>query len=165
MLDVILRGDDEKRLRKRKSLAIDGDLSFVHCFEKRGLRARRGAVDFVGEDDVGENRAGAEFKFARFGIVDGDAEDVAGEQVRRKLDALKAAVKGFCERLRESGFAYAGDVFDEQVTAREQGDERELDGVFLAVDDARDGALELRDDLGCGSRHVLKTRALPVTNR
>src|SRR5216683_754030 len=165
VLDGILRGDHEKRLRKRERFAVDGDLRFVHGFEKRGLRARGGAVDFVSENDVGENRAGAEFKFARFGIVDADAEDVAGEQVRRELDALKAAMEGFCKGLRESGFADAGDVFDEQVTAREQGDKRELDGVFLAVDDARDGALQLRDDLGCGSRHVLKTRVLPVTNR
>src|SRR5713101_474949 len=61
MLDGILRGDHEKRLRKRESLAVHGDLRFVHGFEKRGLRARGGAVDFVSENDVGENRAGAEF--------------------------------------------------------------------------------------------------------
>src|SRR5712692_2164153 len=165
MLDGILRGDHEKRLRKRERFAVDGDLRFVHGFEKRGLRARGGSVDFVGENHVGENRPGTEFKFARFGVVDADAEDVAGEQVRRELDALKAAMEGFCERLRESGFADSGNVFDEQVTAREQGNQRELDGVFLAVDGARDGALKLRDDLGGGSRHVLKTRVLPVTNR
>jgi len=165
MLDRILRGDHEKGLRQRERFAVDGDLRFVHGFEKGGLRARRGAVDFVGEDHVGEDRAGTKFKIARLGIVDADTENIAGEQVRRELDALKAAMKGFCERLRESGFADAGDVFDKQVAAREQRDQRELDGVFLAVNGARDGALELRDDLGCGSRHVLKTRVLPVTNR
>ncbi len=165
MLDGILRGDDEKWLRKRESFAIDGDLRFVHGFEKRGLRARRGAVDFVGEDHVRENRAGAKFKFTRLGIVDADAQHVAGEQVGSELDALKAAMKRFCERLCESGFADAGDVFDEQVTAREQGDQRKLDGFFFAVNGARDGTLELRDDLGGGSRHRLKTRVLPVTNR
>src|SRR5216684_2088322 len=165
MLDRILRGNHEKRLRQRERFAVDGDLRLVHGFEKRGLRARRGAIDFIGEDHVGENRPGAEFKFARFGIVDADAENIAGEQVRRELDALKAAMKGFRERLCESSFADAGNVFDEQVAAREQRDEGELDGVFLAVDGARDGALKLRDDLRGGSRHVLKTRVLPVTNR
>src|SRR6266851_3880352 len=165
MLDRILRGDDEKGLWKRERFAVHGDLRFVHGFEKSGLRARRGAVDFVSENDVGENRAGTKFKFARLGIVDADAENVAGEQVRGELDALKAAMKGFCESLRESGLADAGYVFDEEVAARKKGDERELNGFFLAVDGARDGALELRDDLRGGSRHVLKTRALPVTNR
>src|ERR1700674_5091737 len=165
MLDRILRGDHEKRLRQWERLAVDADLRFVHGFKKRGLRARRGAVDFVGEDYVGENRAGTKFKITRFRIVDAHAEDIAGEQVRRELDALKAAVKGFCERLCESGLADARNVFDEQMTAREQRDEGELDGVFLAVDSARDGALELRDDLGRGGGHWLKTCVLPVTNR
>jgi hypothetical protein len=40
-----------------------------------------------------------------------------------------------------------------------------LDGVFLAEDGAGDGALKLRDHLRGGSGHLLKTRALPVTNR
>src|SRR5882762_871905 len=93
MLDGILRGDHEKRLRQRERLAVDGDLCFVHGFEKRGLRARGGAIDFVGEGYVGENRAGTKFKIARFRIVDADAENIAGEQIRRELDALKAAVK------------------------------------------------------------------------
>jgi len=165
MLDRVLRGDDEKGLRQRQGFAVDGDLRFVHGFEKSGLRARGSAVDLVGENYVGENRAGTKFKFPRLGIVDADAEDVAGEQVRRELDALKTAMEGFCQRLRESGLADAGNVFDKQVAAREQSNQCELDGVFLAVDSARDGALELRDDLRGGSRHRLKTRVLPVTNR
>jgi len=58
-----------KGLRQRERFAVDGDLRFVHGFEKGGLRARRGAVDFVGEDHVGEDRAGTKFKIARLGIV------------------------------------------------------------------------------------------------
>src|SRR6266851_604173 len=174
MLDGILRGDHEKRLRKRESLTVNGDLRFVHGFEKRGLRARRGAVDFIGEDHVGENRTGTKFKFARLRIVDADAEHVAGEQVGSELDTLKSAMKGFCERLRESGLADTGNVFNEQVAASEQGDQRKLNGFFFAIDGARNGALKLRDDLRGGSGHVLtasrspfqlKTRFIPVTNR
>ncbi len=56
-------------------------------------------------------------------------------------------MEGFCEGLRERGLADAGNVFDEQVAAREQGDECELDGLFLAVNDAGDGALQLRNGL------------------
>jgi len=106
------------------------------------LRARGGAIDFVGEDDVGENGAGAEFKLAGFGIVDADAENVAGEQIRCELDALEGAVERFRERLRQGGLADSGNVFDEQVAPREQRDQRELDGVFFAVDRTRDGALQ-----------------------
>ncbi len=78
VLDRILRGDHEKRIRQRERFAVHRDLRFVHGLEERGLRARCGAVDFIREHDVGENRAGTKFKFARFGIVDADAEDVAG---------------------------------------------------------------------------------------
>src|SRR5258708_36833277 len=124
MLDGILRGNDEKRLRKRESLAVDGDLRFVHGFEKRGLRARGGAVDFIGENDVGENRGGTKFKFSRLGIVNADAEHVAGEQVGSELDTLKSAMKGFWERLGESGLADTGNVFNQQVAARATRDHR-----------------------------------------
>ena len=140
MLDGILRGDDQERLRQRHGFAVDGDLRFVHGFEQRGLRARRGAIDFVGENDVGENRSGAKFKFARFGVVDADAEHVAGQQVGSELDALKAAMKRFGEGLGERGFADAGNVFDQQVAARQERDQRELDGFFFAINRARDAS-------------------------
>ena len=38
-------------------LAADGHLAFLHGFEQRGLRFGRRAVDFVGENQIGENRA------------------------------------------------------------------------------------------------------------
>src|SRR5256885_14833235 len=98
MFDGILCGDHQKRLRQCEGLAVDSDLRFVHGFEKSGLRARRGAIDFVGEDDVCENWAGAKFKFARLGIVDADAENITRKQVRGELDALKAAMKRSEER-------------------------------------------------------------------
>jgi len=165
MLDGILRGDDQEGLRERKRTSVNGDLRFVHGFEKSGLRARRGAIDFVGEHHIGENGAGAKLKFAGLRIVDTDAENVGGEQVRGELNALEGAVKGFRKSLGESGFPGARNVFDEQVAAREKGDEGELDDIFLAENGARDGALQLRNHLrGCG-RHLLKTQSLPVTNR
>jgi hypothetical protein len=164
MLDWILRSDNEKGLRKRESFAVDGDLRFVHGFQERGLRARRGAIDLVRKYDVGENGAGTEFKFARFGIVDTYAENIAGQQIGSELDALKRAMKRFRKGLGEGGLAHAGNVFDEQVAARQQGDQRKLNGVFLTVDRARDGALQLRNDLRCGRWHWLKTRVLPDTN-
>ena len=37
-------------------VAVDRDLAFVHRLEQRRLGARAGAVDLVGEKDVGEDR-------------------------------------------------------------------------------------------------------------
>jgi hypothetical protein len=49
-------------------------------------------------------------------------------------------VEGTRESLRESGFADAGNVFDQQVAAREKRGERELNYVFFAFYDARNRA-------------------------
>ena len=43
-------------------LVLDADLLFAHRFEQRRLRARRGAVDLIGQHDVGEDRAGLEIE-------------------------------------------------------------------------------------------------------
>src|SRR4029077_1741450 len=100
----------------------DSDLRVVHGFKECGLCARRGAVDFIGENDVGKDRAGTKFKFARFWIVDADAEHIARKKVGSELDALESALERFCKRLGEGGFSNAGNVFDEQVPAREKRD-------------------------------------------
>jgi hypothetical protein len=165
MLDGILRGHHKKRLWKKLCSAVHADLGFVHSLEERRLCAGRGAVDFVRENDVGENGAGAKFKFAVLGIVNADAEHVARKQIRSELNALEGAMKGFGERLRQRGLADAGNVFNEQVAAGKERDQRKLNGFFLAKDGARDGALQLGDDLRGGGWHVLKTGPLPVTNR
>ena len=57
LLERVLRGHDEERLLELADLAAGGDLLFLHRFEQGGLRLGRGAVDLVGEDDLGEDRA------------------------------------------------------------------------------------------------------------
>ena len=58
------------------------------------------------------------------------------------------------QRLRQRGLADAGNVFDQQVAAREQRGQRQLDDVFLALHDARDRALKL-GEAGCWRRWSL----------
>ena len=120
VLDRILRSEYQERLRQRVGVIVDSDLRFVHRFEQGGLRFWRGAVDFVGDDDVGEDGAGLEFEALRRGVVDADADHVAGQQVGCELDTLKGAVEGSRESLRESCFANTWNVFNQQVAAREQ---------------------------------------------
>src|SRR5437764_11253468 len=49
------------------------------------------------------------------------------------------------------------------MAPRKKRDERELNGFFFAVNGARDGALQLRDELRGSCRHWLKTPDNPVT--
>ena len=57
LLDRVLRGQDEEGLGQLVGRVADGDLPFLHGFEQGALHLGRGAVDFVGEDEVGEDRA------------------------------------------------------------------------------------------------------------
>ena len=57
LLDGVLRGQHEERLAEPMPLAAGGDLVLLHRLQQRGLRLRRRAVDLVGQDHVGEDRA------------------------------------------------------------------------------------------------------------
>ena len=56
LLHGVLRRHHEERRGQRVGLASDGDLAFLHALEEGALDLGGGAVDFVGEDEVGEDR-------------------------------------------------------------------------------------------------------------
>ena len=57
LLDRVLRRQHEERLGQRVTVAAGGDLVLLHGLEQRGLGLGRRAVDLVGQDHVGEDRA------------------------------------------------------------------------------------------------------------
>ena len=67
LLDRVLRGQHEERLGQRVPLAADRDLVLLHRLQQGGLRLGRRAVDFVGQDHVGEDRPLEELELARAG--------------------------------------------------------------------------------------------------
>ena len=68
LLDGILRGEHEERLAERHGLAGRGDRVFLHGLEQGRLGLGGGAVDFVGEDDVGKQRPADEAKCLAAGV-------------------------------------------------------------------------------------------------
>ena len=56
LLDRVLRGDGEERVGQRIGLLADGHFALLHGLQQRGLGLGRRAVDFVGQQDVGEDR-------------------------------------------------------------------------------------------------------------
>ena len=136
VLDRVLGGDDHERVAHRVGPAFDGDLAFAHALEQCALRAGRGAVDLIGEQDMAEDRAGAEGESAVLGRVDHAPDDIGREQVRRELDPMEVAGDGLGKGLAQSCLAHAGDVLDQDVSpGAERGDDQ-LGGVCLALDDA-----------------------------
>ena len=59
VLEGVHRGEDQERLRQHVRRAVDRDLPLGHDLEEGRLGLRRRAVDLVGEEDVGEDRARA----------------------------------------------------------------------------------------------------------
>ena len=136
-LDRVLRGEDEERLFQRVPNAGGGDLVFLHRFEQRGLRLGRRAVDFVGENHVGEDRAAHEDHAPlAAGVLENlRAGDVRGHEVGRELDALEFEVENLRDGFDEQRLGQAGRAGDQAMPAGKQRDEDLLDHFLLADDD------------------------------
>ena len=88
--------------------------TLLHGFEQRALRLGRRAVDFVGQQDVAEDRALHERPGAVAGggvfFDDVGAGDVARHQVGGELDALENQAKGLREGAHQQRLGGAGQV-------------------------------------------------------
>ena len=73
--------DHEEGTGHGHGLTFDGELALLHGLEQGCLGTRRGAVDLVGEHELGQQGAGAKLELARLLVVDVDAGDVRGQQV------------------------------------------------------------------------------------
>ncbi len=94
MLDRVLSGDHQEGLRQGIRVRIDRDLAFVHGLEQRRLGLGSGAVDLVGQQDVGENRSALELKLLLDGGVDRNTKNIRRQHVAGELHSLKTAVNG-----------------------------------------------------------------------
>ena len=139
--DGILRGHHQERRFQLMGGGAAGDGALLHGFEQRGLRFGRGAIDFVGQHQVRENRSGLEAQRlvpAVVGFDDHAADDVGGHQVGRELDARILEVQDARQRAQQGGLAQARNAFEQHVSAGEQADQNAVDDVVLADDDFRD---------------------------
>ena len=150
MLDRILRREHEERFGQLIRLAGRGHAVLLHRLEQRGLRLRRGAVDFVGEHDAGENRARLELEDALSGAVlfleQLRAGDVARHEIGRELDARERKFERLRERLDEQRLREAGHADQDDVAAGEDRADETLHDLVLAHDATADlrGKLALR---------------------
>src|SRR5579859_1520951 len=78
-------------------VSLDGNLSFFHCFQQRGLGARRGAVDLVGQYDLSQQGAGTKLKLAFLLVIKRNARNIRRKQIGCELNALERTAKRFCQ--------------------------------------------------------------------
>ena len=127
--------------------AVHRDLELLHDLQKRGLGFGGRAVDFVGQHDLAHDRAGVKFHVSRFEIDHRKARHVAGNDVGRELNAVKAAIQRFGKAGNHRGFAGAGNVLDQHVAFAQHGDQRQLNRFFLADDHTPDILFQSIDNL------------------
>src|SRR5262245_15758129 len=116
----------------------------LHRLQQRGLGARARAVDFVGHQQLAEDRAGdeAEAALAAGALVQHlAAEDVGRHEIRGELDAAGIEPEHDAHALDQLGLGEAGKADQQRVAAAEHGDERLLDHAFLPEDHAADRGL------------------------
>src|SRR5207237_2168009 len=111
MLRILCR-DHKEWLGQLVSHAVDGDAMFFHCFQQRTLRFGGRAIDLVDQHHLREKRTAMEHKALLATIEDGIAENIGGQQITGKLDALKSESERARECLSERCLADARDVFD-----------------------------------------------------
>ena len=145
--------------------AVDRDLSLFHRFEQRRLRPGRHAVDFVDEQQVGEDRPLVEREGARRHVEDVGADDVGRHQVGRALHALELQAHDARERPDRQRLGEAGNALEQRVTAADDREQQQIDHLGLPDDDLGELAARLAGDLfECAHRlflppaHALETR-------
>ena len=138
-LDRILCGQHAHWLLQRMGRRADGDAVFLHGLEQRRLCFRRGAVDLVGQDQIGEHGAGLKLQHLLTALAFAQhvaADNVARHQVRRELYARKFQMQHVGQGLDQFCFAGAGNAFDEAVATRQQAGNHAFNDIFVADDHA-----------------------------
>ena len=69
--------------------------------------------------NIGEQRAGAEFKLGRLLVEDRRASHVTRQEIGRALNSLEFATDAQCQRSSQNGFGDAGNVFQQKMAFAE----------------------------------------------
>ena len=141
---------------RARDCAADGDLAFLHGFEQRGLGLGRRAVDFVGQHDVGEDRAraGTRTRSRRCRVSCRISVPVMSAGIRSGVNwmRLKLRCKISASVRTMSVLARPGHADEQAMAARKQADQQQPHDLFLADDDLvqllGDAAMQLADLLG-----------------
>ena len=138
LFDRILRGDREKRLGQPVGGLADRHIPFLHRLQQGGLRFGRGAVDFIGQQDVCEDGAfdKPESAPAMFVFIQHiGAGDVRRHQVGGELDAFEVQVENPGQCADHQRFGQAGHPFQQAVPPSKDGGEQLFDHLILPDDD------------------------------
>ena len=134
----ILGGDHHERLGQRMGDPVHAHLPLLHGFEQGRLRLRRGPVQLVRQQDVGEDRAGMEDRGHPLTIEDHGADEVGGQQVGRELDPAAVQAERLGQRLGQRGLSDPREILNEEMAPGGQAGKRQAHHVALAEEHRAD---------------------------
>jgi len=123
---VVLGSHHQKGIGELFCFSVDGNLPLVHGLEKGGLGAGRGAVDFVCQKEVGEDRPRNELELTILLAVEIVTDDVGGKQIRGKLEALEDAADRSGKDRGQGGLSDPGRARHESMAPGEEGREEKV---------------------------------------
>ena len=140
LLDRILSGEDEKRLRQAMLPPSGRHLVFLHRLEQSGLSLWRSPIHFVRKEHAGKDRPFDKPKLAGTGrpvlLDDFRAGDVTRHEVRRELNSIKRQVQRLGEGSHHERLSETGHTDQQTVSAGKHRDEQFLNDLFLPDDRA-----------------------------
>ena len=93
-----------------------------------------GTVDFVGENDIGEDRPLNELETAVF-VKYFTASDIRRHKVGGELDAVEREAEGFCQCIHHHGLGKSRNTDQKAVATGEYSCKKSIDSSILADDD------------------------------
>ena len=156
-LQRILRRQHEEGLVEQVDLVGHGDGLLRHGLQQRRLRFRRGAVDLVGQHEVGEDRARLERELApTLRILDQMFVPVMSAGIRSGVNWMRLnSSQRLGERSHQHGLAQPGHALEQGVATGDEADQHVAHDVRLADHDGGDLVLDPRNhgaELGNGHR-------------
>ena len=147
VFDRILGRKDREARRQGMVHPVDRDLALLHRLEQRRLGLGRGAVDFIREEERGEDRPLDEAEAVVAQVEDIGPGDVRGHQVRGELDPGELRSQHLGQRADQQGFGDPGHALEQHMVAGEDRDQAVVHRLPLADDDF--------GDLGAGPGQAL----------
>ena len=138
----ILRGNHHEPVRQRVSFAIKRHAAFLHRFKQRRLRLGRGAVDLVSQQQIAKYRSACQRELTGLKVEQIGAQDIAWQEVRRKLNASEIETERSRETLRQKGLGCARRAFQEDVPLSDHSDQEMVDHFILTDDGLADFAAD-----------------------
>src|SRR5262249_478129 len=107
-------------------------MMFLHRFEQGALRLGSRAIHFVNQHHLRKERPLMKNEALLLAIENRIAQNISRQQVAGKLNPLKSGADRSGQSLRQCRLTNSGNVFDQQMTAREQARHCEFHRLDLA---------------------------------